>query len=94
MLTTQSEHASYDSAWKDILDHYLSQALFWCFPSLYKLIDWKKKYEPLDKELQSITKDGETGRQYVDKLMKVYLKNGAEQWILLLLEIQHNYDKD
>ncbi|MBC6420054.1 MAG: Yae1 family protein, partial [Prochloron sp. SP5CPC1] len=42
----------------------------------------------LDKELQKIVRDAQLGRRYVDKLVKVWLKNGDEQWVLIHLEVQ------
>ena len=45
-------------------------------------------WESLDKELQQLDPDSETGRRYVDKLVKVWLKNGEEQWVLIHVEVQ------
>jgi hypothetical protein len=81
--------AQHDSAWKDILDHYLPQALEICFPAVYELIDWKREWVALDKELQSVTKISETGQRFVDKLIRVSLKeNGSEQWVLIHMEVE------
>jgi hypothetical protein len=87
-LPMEKIKAQHDSAWKDILDVYFPQALEVCFPELYDQIDWTREWTSLDKELQAITKDGETGKQYVDKLIRVYLKNGNEFWIPIHLEIE------
>jgi Putative transposase, YhgA-like len=82
-----------DSAWKEILDHYFKDFLDYCLPKLSQLIDWEKGYVALDKELQAITK-GTTGTRLLDKLFKVHLKNGNEQWILFHIEIQNQPDYD
>ena len=35
-----------------------------------------------------MAKENEVGRRHVDKLVKVWLKNGQEQWLLLHVEVQ------
>ena len=42
----------------------------------------------LDKELQPIVRQAEHGRRYVDKLVKVWLKDGEERWLLIHIEVQ------
>ena len=37
-------------------------------------------------------RDAELGKRFVDKLVKVYLKDGEETWILIHLEIQSQYE--
>ncbi|MCP4752843.1 MAG: cytosolic protein, partial [Proteobacteria bacterium] len=46
----------------------------------------------LDKEFEKIERDAALGKRIVDKLMKVFLKNGAEAWLLIHIEIQGYYD--
>ena len=53
-----------------------------------KVIDWARRYETLDKELQQVLRHAEQGRRYVDKLVKVWLKNGEEKWLLIHIEVQ------
>jgi hypothetical protein len=77
-----------DSPWKDILRQYFQQALEFFFPQTAALIDWRYPPEFLDKELQQITPDAEIGRRYADQLVKVWLKQGQELWILIHLEVQ------
>jgi hypothetical protein len=48
----------------------------------------------LDKELQPIVRRAEHGRRYLDKLVKVYLKDGRERWILLHVEVQGSKERD
>jgi hypothetical protein len=52
--------------------------------------------ESLDKELQKIMPDTESGRRDVDKLIKDWRKDGIEEWVLILIhiEIQHQADGD
>jgi len=83
-----------DSAWKDILDVYFKDFLDYCLPDLSALIDWTIPWVSLDKELLAITKDGITGTRIADKLIKVFLKDGAEHWVLFHVEVQGKPEED
>ena len=50
--------------------------------------DADKGYEFLDKELHQVAKDAALGRRYGDKLVRVYRKNGQEEWALVHVEVQ------
>ena len=84
----------YDSPWKEAFRLYLHSFMCLCFPHVERAIDWSRRPEFLDKELQQITRDADSGKQYVDMLIKVWLLNGAEEWILLHIEVQHRSDPD
>lgn len=77
-----------DIAWKESLEAYIEQAMALLFPEAHAQIDWSRPYEFLDKELQQIVRDGEMGTRLVDKLAKIWLKNGEEQWVLLHVDVQ------
>ena len=64
------------------------------FPDAYADIDWTRGYESLDKELQQIVRDAALGTRLADKLVKVWRHNGAEQVVLVHMEIQGNRDDD
>jgi hypothetical protein len=49
------------------------------FQEAYKQIDWKKGYEFLDKELQKVVRTAIGKRRYVDKLVKVWLKEEGQE---------------
>jgi hypothetical protein len=78
----------YDSPWKDILEQYFPQFMAFFVPQAQAEIDWSKSYTFLDKELQQVIREAETGTRRVDKLVKVYLLNGVETWLLIHIEIQ------
>jgi hypothetical protein len=78
----------YDSPWKEALDFFFEPFPELFFPQAHADIDWSRGWESLDKELQQIAPEAETGRRYVDKLVKVWLKSGAEQWVLVHVEVQ------
>ena len=79
----------YDSPWKEALRLYLRSFMRLCFPVVERAIDWSRPPEFLDKELQQIVREAEAGRQFVDLLIKVWLADGTEEWILLHVEVQH-----
>ena len=79
---------TFDTPWKNILNTYFQAFMEMCLPEIAKEIDWSKGYEPLDKELSTITKDAEIGKRLADKLMKVWLLSGNELWVLFHLEVQ------
>ncbi|MEA5469318.1 Rpn family recombination-promoting nuclease/putative transposase [Spirulina sp. 06S082] len=58
------------------------------FPRVHEAIDWTRGYEFLDKEFQKIVREAETGRKTTDKLVKVWLNNGQETWLLIHIEVQ------
>ncbi len=80
--------ADYDSPWKEALDVFFEAFLRLFFPQAHADIDWGRPYQSLEKELQQIAPDSQTGRRYVDKLFQVLLKSGVEQWILIHIEVQ------
>ena len=88
------KRTDYDSPWKDLVEKYFQQFMEFFFPEIAIRIDWRKKYEFLDKEFQKIAVQGVTGRRYADKLVKVSELSGAEAWVLVHLEIQGQEDSD
>ncbi len=63
------------------------------FPQVHALIDWGKDYEFLDKELQKVVRNAELGQRLVDKLVKVYLRNGETTHLYIHIEVQAQVDK-
>ncbi len=86
--------ANFDELWKEGTDVYFQQMIQLLFPAVYTIIDWSKKFESHEQELREIFAGGTTGKCVVDKLFKVYRKDGVEAWLYLHLEIQAQYDKD
>jgi hypothetical protein len=83
-----------DNVWKEIIDAYFPEFIAFFFPQVYPDIAWAKGYEYLDKELGTIVKDGEVGTRFADKLVKVFLIDGKETWLMLHIEVQGYYDPD
>jgi hypothetical protein len=88
----ESITANYDDAWKDALEKYLETFMAFFFPAAHREIDWSLGYEFLDKEFQQIVQDAETGKRFVDKLIKLWLLDGEETWLLLHIEVQSQTD--
>jgi hypothetical protein len=84
----------YDSPWKLALDVYFEAFLALLFPHIHTQIDWSRGYEPLDKEFQQVVREAEVRRRYVDKLVQVWLKDGAECWVLIHVEVQTTREAD
>ncbi|MBS0358328.1 MAG: hypothetical protein JSS53_03530, partial [Proteobacteria bacterium] len=72
----EKQKSSQDTAWKDILETLFPDFVCYCFPELYEQINWEERWEFLDKELHAMTKDSMVGNRFVDKLIRVKLKNG------------------
>jgi hypothetical protein len=77
-----------DEAWKVIIEKLFPDFLAFFFPQIYKDINLSRGFEFLDKELQKILKRSEVGKKIVDKLVKVYLNDGSEKWLLIHIEVQ------
>jgi hypothetical protein len=84
--------SDFDNPWKDVLEHFFRQFLEFFFPEAHAAIDWSRRYESLDKELQQIVSESELGLRLADKLFKVWLRDGQEAWILIHVEIQNQRD--
>jgi hypothetical protein len=86
--------SEYDSPWKEALDVYFEQFLAFFFPPVHRDVDWSRGYEILDKELQQVVREAEQGRRVVDKLVKVWRKDGQEEWVLIHVEVQSQEEAD
>ena len=84
-----TEQVDQDSPWKELLEAYFEEFMAFFFPAAHTQIDWSRGYEFLDKELQQVVREADTGKRYVDKLVKVWLiGSGQEAWILVHIEVQ------
>ena len=90
----QEEPYDYDGIWKEFILYFWRDILYDFIPDLYNAADLSREAESLDKELQEIIADdtkeevGKSSKRYVDCLLKIYLKDGKEEWVLLHIEIQ------
>jgi hypothetical protein len=93
-VSNETAKTDYDSPWKEILEQYFPQFLAFFLPHIYTAIDWSKDHTFLDKELQQISPESETGSRRVDKLVRVFLLNGNEAWLLIHIEVQGQREEE
>jgi predicted transposase YdaD len=83
-----------DTLWKSILEDIFEDFLRFFYPDADDIFDFEKGFDFLDKELEELfPQTEEKNVRYVDKLVRVWLKNGREEWILIHVEVQGNGDK-
>ena len=78
----------YDELWKDAMEN-----LFQCFikliaPDFYPHVNWSKPISFLDQELHQISPKSEETKRFVDRLVRVWMLNGEERWVLVHVEVQ------
>ncbi|MBS1662344.1 MAG: hypothetical protein JST68_14975 [Bacteroidetes bacterium] len=79
-----------DILWKVILEEVFPDLLIFVYPDAAHIYDMDRGFEFLDKELAELSPqpDEEKDSRFADKLVKAYHRNGAEEWVLLHVEIQ------
>lgn len=84
----EAENDEYDSPWKLAIEQYFPEFMGFYFPEAYQEIDWGVDYVFLEQELRAVQQDAELGRRIVDKLVRISLLDGNENWIYIHLEVQ------
>ncbi len=85
----------FDTQWKLVITAYFEDFIAFFLPELYRDVDFTIEPEFLDKELHELIADKyKTGKKEVDKLAKLWLKNGKEKWIFVHIEVQSYHDKN
>ena len=82
----------FDNPWQEVLVKKFEFFLRFFFPDVHADINWKRKLEFLDKEFRSIARKARSDKRNADALIKVFLKDGREQWVLIHVEIQAQSD--
>src|SRR5690606_24975272 len=67
----------FDGCWKEALDGYFPSFMVLLWPRIASQIDWSRKPEFLDQELQKLVGNSENGARRVDKLVKVWMNDGS-----------------
>jgi predicted transposase/invertase (TIGR01784 family) len=85
-----------DILWKGILEDVFDDFLCFLNPEASEIFDFDKGFEFLDKELEQVfpPENDEYSPKVIDKLVKVFTKAGKEEWILVHVEVQGQYQKD
>jgi len=83
-----------DEFLKGALEESLPEFLRFIYPNADEVFDFERGTEMLDKELLAIIPDRERkkGKRVADLLIKVYLKDGTEKYILINLELEGGDD--
>ena len=88
MTDEKNVRSDADGGWKDIIEDFTEEFFSFYFPKIHKAIDFSVPVEFLDTELRQITPDAEFGKRHADRLLKVRLKDGREQWLFIHIEVQ------
>lgn len=87
VLEESTPYLDKDGLWKRIITDLFEPFVLFFAPDLYEQLDWSKEPNSLEQEFHRAVPK-KKGTKYTDKLMKVYLKDGNEQWILAHIEVQ------
>jgi hypothetical protein len=93
-IPQMTDIADHDTPWKEALEHHFPEFLSLLFPQVHAGIDWSKDHHFLDKELQKVVREANSGRRYADKLVRVYAADGKETWLLIHIEVQGEPEAD
>jgi len=79
-----------DILWKGLLELVFDDLVRFVFPKADKVFDMKKGFAFLDKELAEMypEPEKETDTRFVDKLVRVFRRDGGEEWVLIHIEVQ------
>jgi len=86
----QQDSFDFDGFWKDLIERFWRELLKSLLPTLYAVADLDKEPVFLDKELRDALHfpDDRSSPRFVDALLKIPLKDGGEEWVLLHIEVQ------
>jgi hypothetical protein len=88
------DNDDYDTPWKEVVTHHFPEFMAFYFPAAHAAIDWSRPHTFLDQEFAALARDAELGKRLLDKLVSVHLLDGAQQWVLVHLEMQGWHDRD
>jgi hypothetical protein len=79
-----------DILWKVIMEEVFPDLLRFIYPDADEEYNMERGFEFLDKELAELNPqpDEEKDSRFADKLVKVYHRDGVEEWVLLHVEVQ------
>lgn len=77
------------------MENVFDDFLRFLFKDADNVLDIDKGFQFLDKEMDELFLAEESGApKFVDKLAKVFTKDGKEEWVLIHIEVQGYDDKD
>ena len=84
----------FDEAWKQVIERFFPDLLRFFVPQLYADVAFSRGVEFLNIEMEQLSQRSIDGAKFADKLAKVYLKDGTEQWILVHIEVQGDAEEE
>ncbi|WP_130859056.1 Rpn family recombination-promoting nuclease/putative transposase [Gracilibacillus phocaeensis] len=90
----RTTHPDYDGLWKKIIEELFQEFMDFFAPDLYPEIDFEAGIDFAGTELLPFILDTAMGKRYTDKLAKVKLKNGKNQYVHVHIEVQAVGDKE
>jgi len=79
-----------DVLWKGTMEEVCDDLLRFIFPDVDQVLDLKRGFLFLDRELAEMYPEPEkpSSTRFADKLVKVFTKEGDEEWVLIHIEVQ------
>ena len=87
-VTEVLPYDEYDSPWKEMLEDAFPEFMAFYFPAAEAQIDWSRGHEFLTTELRQVVREAALGKRFADALVQLHLKDGAERWVYVHVEIQ------
>lgn len=96
MSIPKKPRRQHDVLLKAAFEEWFADFLRFMYPEADRLFDFSREFIFMDKELREIIpkRERQKGKRVADLLVKVYLKDGTEKWILLHTEIEGGNEKD
>lgn len=84
-----------DILWKVVIEEVFDDMLRFIFPDADEVYDMDRGFEFLEKELAEMypEPDKAADTRFADKLVKVFHRDGEEEWVLMHVEIQGDTSK-
>src|ERR1700722_13072370 len=84
-----------DIYWKGILEDLFADFLRFFYPTADKIFNINRGFEFLDQECEKLFPVGDPEHpKSVDKLVKLFTKQGKEEWMLIHIEVQGYKDDE
>ena len=85
-----------DILWKGILERVFDDLLRFVFPHADRIFNLERGFEFLEKELGEMNPQPgkKSDTRFVDKLVKVFQRDGNEEWVLCHVEVQGTNEKE
>ena len=90
--TPRAERFDYDGFYKSLISRFFWNFLEMALPDLYADADTSREHEFLDKEFRDVLNTGDpeilSSPHFADYVIKIPMKNGGEEYLILHAEIQ------